>query len=191
MKLSPQTIAVWSEVLKVVPAAKLLLKAPSLRDAAVGASVRNRFAEQGIDPNRIELRGPSELSAMMQEYGDIDIALDPMPYNGGTTTLQALWMGVPVITLKGGNFAGRMGASFLATLDKPDWIAADTADYVAKAQALAEDVATLRQGRAELRQRMQTSPLSDIGVYTQNLEALYRRMWQHHCSGQTTRLLAS
>ena len=183
MKLTPKTIALWAEVLEAVPDSRLLLKAPSLADAGVQARFAAQFTQHGIDRARIEFRGPSGLADMMQAYGDMDFALDPLPYNGGTTTLQALWMGVPVITLAGGNFVGRMGASFLATLDAPDWIANDPADYVDKARALAGQRHTLRSQRSSLRQRLINSPLSDIAAYTRDIEALYRRMWEKYCAG--------
>ena len=189
MKLSPRTLALWAQVLQALPESQLLLKAPSFRDTPVQARFAALFAAQGIARERIEFRGPTGLSEMMQEYGDIDIALDPTPYNGGTTTLQALWMGVPVITLAGNNFVGRMGASFLATLGEPDWIAGDESDYVAKAVALAGQLAKLRTGRPRLRERLQASPLADIATYTRDIETLYRRMWSRHCSGDTAHLI--
>ncbi len=185
MKLSAKTIAIWSALLKTVPESRLLLKAPSLKDASVQTRFADLFAAHGVSRQRIEFRGPTGLAEMMQEYGDIDIALDPMPYNGGTTTLQALWMGVPVITLAGGNFAGRMGASFLTTLSQTDWIAHDAADYVCKAKALAEQIVSLRQGRARLRERLQASPLCDIATYTRDIEKLYRQMWEAHCNAES------
>lgn len=189
MKLSPQTIALWSRILQAVPDSRLLLKAPSLRDAAVQARFADLFAAQGIARERLTLRGPSGLGEMMQEYGDIDIALDPTPYNGGTTSLQALWMGVPVVALTGGNFVSRMGASFMATLGQPDWVARDEDAYVIAAVALAGDCVTLRGGRAQLRAQMAASPLCDIAGYVANFEALLRRMWVAHCAGDGVRLL--
>jgi hypothetical protein len=119
MKLSPRTIALWVSVLHELPEALLLLKAPSLGDASVIERFRTLLAEQGIPAGRLRLEGPEGLEAMMQRYGVIDIALDPTPYNGGGTTLQALWMGVPVISLAGGHFVSRMDASFLTALGKP------------------------------------------------------------------------
>lgn len=119
MKLSPKTIALWSRVLHALPDSQLLLKAPSLRDEAVQSRFAALFAEHGIGRERLRLRGPSGLAEMMQEYGDMDIALDPTPYNGGTTTLQALWMGVPVVCLSGDNFVSRMGVSFCAPWGSP------------------------------------------------------------------------
>jgi len=189
MKLSPQTIALWSRVLKAVPDSLLLLKAPSLRDAAVQTRFADLFAEQGIPRERLILRGPTGLADMMQEYGDMDIALDPTPYNGGTTTLQALWMGVPVVALSGGNFVSRMGASFMAALGQPDWVAEDKGAYVAAAQALAGNIDTLRGQRTQLREQMAASPLCDITGYVANFETLLRRMWAVHCAGDKPRVI--
>jgi protein O-GlcNAc transferase len=191
MKLSPTTLELWAGVLKAVPGSKLLLKAPSLRDTAVRARFDSLLGLSGINPDeRLEMRGPTGLADMMQEYGDIDIALDPTPYNGGTTTLQALWMGVPVITLEGGNFVARMGASFLRSLGEPDWVAASPEDYVKRAAALAKRVEALRGARAAMRAKMAASPLCEIEAYVRHLEALYERMWASYCSGGRTRLLA-
>ena len=189
MKLSPTTIGLWSRVLRALPESQLLLKAPSLRDAAVQARYVALFAEQGIASERLLLRGPSGLAEMMQEYGDMDIALDPTPYNGGTTTLQALWMGVPVLALTGHNFVGRMGASFLRTLGQTHWTAPTADAYVVAAVALAQDVAHLRQGRAVLRAQMAASPLCDISNYVLAFESLLERMWAQHCTGSGERLL--
>ncbi len=189
MKLSPKTIAVWAQVLRAVPDSQLLLKAPSLRDEATQARIKAMFAEQGIASERLQLRGPCGLAAMMQEYGDIDIALDPMPYNGGTTTLQALWMGVPVVALAGGNFVSRMGASFMTTLGQPDWVAADEDGYVDAAVRLARDRVALRSGRAALRAQMMASPLCDIQAYVQHLQDLFGKMWEVHCDGDNTRII--
>ena len=191
MKLTPRTIALWARVLQAVPGSQLLLKAPSLADVEVQARFAGLFAAQGIAPERLRLCGPSGLAEMMQDYGEIDIALDPTPYNGGTTTLQALWMGVPVVALAGGNFVSRMGASFMATLGWPDWVAADEAGYVAAAVALAQTLATLRAGRPALRARMLASPLCDIDAYVANFEVLLRRMWDQHRAGGSGRLLAA
>ncbi|MBI5439496.1 MAG: hypothetical protein HY936_11245 [Nitrosomonadales bacterium] len=189
MKLSPRTIALWAEVLKAVPEATLLLKAPSLKDEAVQARFAALFAGHGIPRERLIFRGPSGLADMMQEYGEMDIALDPIPYNGGTTTLQALWMGVPVVTLAGGNFVGRMGASFLNTLGCADWVADSESGYVATAARLAKTCRALRESRPFLRARMAESPLCDIGAYVAHMEALYGRMWAAYCEGSTRRVI--
>jgi protein O-GlcNAc transferase len=189
MKLTPQTIALWANVLKAVPDSQLLLKAPSLRDAAVQARFAALFSQQGIARDRLLFRGPSGLAEMMQEYGDIDIGLDPTPYNGGTTTLQALWMGVPVVALTGGNFVSRMGASFMHTLGKDDWVAHDEAAYIAIAVRLAAERVALRSNRAQLREQMAGSALCDIQTYVSNFETLLQKMWTSYCAGQVQRVL--
>ena len=190
LKLSPRTIALWSRVLHVVAGSRLCLKAPSLHDPLVQDRLRERFAAHGISADRLELRGPSGLADMMQEYGAVDIALDPTPYNGGTTTLQALWMGVPVVTLAGDNFVGRMGASFLASLGQHDRIASDAAAYVAIAARLASDP-QLRAGRSALRAHLNASPLCALERWVGALEALYARMWVAYAEDRPLRLLAA
>jgi len=191
MKLSPRTLRLWAAVLRDLPDAQLLLKAPSLGDASVVERFRGLFAAEGIAPERLLLEGPEGLERMMQRYGAIDIALDPTPYNGGTTTLQALWMGVPVISLAGGNFVSRMGASFLTALGKPEWIATDDGHFRAIARELAAQLPALRRGRSELRQQMAASGLSDLDRYAEHFQGLLRRIWQHHCRGEPGRLLAA
>jgi predicted O-linked N-acetylglucosamine transferase (SPINDLY family) len=189
LKLSDSTIALWARILLAVPDALLLLKSPSLKDASVQARYTALFAQHGVAPDRLRFRGPTGLSAMMQEYGDVDVALDPLPYNGGTTTLQALWQGVPVLTLEGGNFVSRMGASFLRALGQDAWVAADADAYVAAAAALARDRASVRAGREQLRARMLSSPVSDIDAYVRHFETALDAMWQAHCAGDGRRLL--
>lgn len=189
MKLSPRTIALWARVLQAVPGSQLLLKAPSLRDEAVQKRFADLFLTEGIAGERLIFRGPSGLAEMMQEYGDADIGLDPLPYNGGTTTLQALWMGVPVVCLAGGNFVGRMGASFMRTLGRPDWVAEDEAGYVAAAARIARDIGVVRTGRARLREQMAASPLCDIKTYVANFEVLLQRMWTAHCEDDKRRVI--
>ena len=119
----------------------------------------------------------------MQEYGDIDIALDPIPYNGGTTSLQALWMGVPVVALAGGNFVGRMGASFMNTLGHSDWVAYDADEYVEIAVGLAKNCADLRGNRRLFHEQMAASPLCDIKSYVTHFEDLLDEMWVMYCNG--------
>jgi predicted O-linked N-acetylglucosamine transferase (SPINDLY family) len=174
LKLSPRTISLWSRILKEIPSSRLLLKAPSFAGKEVCEIYRKKFEFQGITSERIEFRGPSELSLMMQEYHDIDIALDPISYNGGTTSLQAMWMGVPLISLCGESFHNRMGASFLKTLNKTEWVAQDEDAYVAIAKRLAGDIANQSITRADLRAQMKDSQLCDIKQYARNFEELLR-----------------
>jgi protein O-GlcNAc transferase len=180
-KLTPHTIALWAQVLARVPGSRLLLKAPSFRDASAIRIFRERFERQGVDPGRIEFRGPVGLADMMAEYADVDIALDPVPYNGGTTTLQALWMGVPVVVKEGQNFVSRMGASFMRAAGLPEWVAASDEDYVAIAARMAADRQALLQLKAGLRARLQAAPAWKIEQYTRDMERALRTMWTEHC----------
>ena len=190
MKLSPRTISLWSELLRSIPEAQLLLKAPSLRDQSVIDRFRSLFAAQGIAPERLLFEGPEELGLMMQRYGAIDLAIDPTPYNGGTTTLQALWMGVPVISLRGGNFVSRMGASFLTSLGHPEWVADSESEFIQIAKGLVEQISILRKSRQELRNQMATSGLSNLDQYACDFEALIQQMWRDYCEDSNARLLA-
>lgn len=138
-KLTPRTIALWAKVLAAVPDSRLLLKAPSFMDGAAVRRFADLFAEAGVAAERLEFRGPAGLTEMMAEYAEVDIALDTFPFNGGTTTCQALWMGAPVVSLAGENFCQRVGASILATIGRPEWIAGNEEEFVAIAVCLAAD----------------------------------------------------
>jgi predicted O-linked N-acetylglucosamine transferase (SPINDLY family) len=176
-KLTPHTIRLWSRVLKAVPGSKLLLKAPSFGDAGAQRRYANLFFEQGIDRERIEFRGPVGLADMMAEYADLDIGLDPVPYNGGTTTLQAMWMGVPVIVKAGGHFVSRMGASFMAAAGMPEWIAENDDEYVAIAVEMSRDRRALLDLKRQLRQNLVSKPGWDRTKYTREFCGLLRQLW--------------
>ena len=176
-KLTPRTLALWAEVLKAIPNSRLLIKAPSFKDAAATRVFGQRLQDLGVSLDRVEFRGPSGLSDMMAEYADVDIALDPAPYNGGTTSLQAMWMGVPVLTIAGGHFVSRMGASFMQAAGLSEWVASDDADFVRRAVALSKNrkaLLTLKQG---MRQRLLTLPAWDIDAYTRDMQSAIRHMW--------------
>lgn len=178
LKLSDKTVAMWAQVLAAVPDSVLLIKAPVLRDEAVQAMTRQRFVAQGVDPARLQFRGPTELNLMMQEYHDVHIALDPTPYNGGTTSLQALWMGCPMVTLEGANFVSRMGASFLRAMGQDAWVACDEADYVRIAAELAQQLRQTPWSRHAFRAQMLASPVCDIAAHTRHIEAVYEKAVQ-------------
>lgn len=176
-KLTPGTIRLWANVLKAVPDARLVLRAPSFKDAGAVARFRRLFHEQGIPAERLAFRGPVALDVMMQAYAEIDIALDPFPYCGGTTTLQALWMGVPVLTLQGGHFVSRMGASFMTAAGLPDWVAKTDATYVAKAIEAAKDKAALLDLKRGLRARLLARPGWDADRFKKEFGAALRSIW--------------
>jgi predicted O-linked N-acetylglucosamine transferase (SPINDLY family) len=151
----------------------LLLKAPSFTDAGAVKLFQARLSELGVDLQRVEFRGPTGLADMMQEYHDVDIALDPIPYNGGTTSLQALWMGVPVVVLEGAHFVSRMGASFMTAARLPEWIAEDEDDYVRIAAQMAMDRPKLKELKRGLRARLQALPGWDPARQTRSLEEAF------------------
>jgi len=178
-KLSPRTLDLWIRLLRALPAAGLRFKAAIFSDQYEIARFTSLFAAGGIDSNRLDFAALSPRpEQMLAEFAQVDIALDPITYNGATTTCLALWMGVPVVSLAGEGYAGRMGASLLKALGQPDWVAASEAEYIAIAQRLSEDRAGLQQIRARLRQQMQASPVMDGVTITRKLEALYRQAWQ-------------
>ena len=184
-KLSPDTIACWAKVLAAVPDSRLVLRAGALSDEVATNETRARFAAEGLDPARLVLEPATpDYAAHLARYGEIDIALDSFPYNGGTTTFEALWMGVPVVVRRGDRYVAHMGESILHNLGQSEWIAADTEDYVRKAQALAADRSALAGHRAALRSRLKASPLMNGAGFARHMEAAFRGMWREWCAAQ-------
>jgi predicted O-linked N-acetylglucosamine transferase (SPINDLY family) len=184
VKTTPAVVACWAHILQQVPDARLVIKNKSFRDPSVCARYQGLFAEHGIAPERLELVGwIDNLNNHLELYHRLDIALDPFPYNGTTTTCEALWMGVPVITLAGHTHAGRVGVSLLSRLDLTDLIAGDPDDYTQRAVRLAQDRATLARLRPRLRPRLQASSLCDGPAFARDVEAAYREMWRGWCGG--------
>jgi predicted O-linked N-acetylglucosamine transferase (SPINDLY family) len=142
-----------------------------------------RFAAHGIAAERLELRAlQPDIMDHLNSYAEIDIALDPFPYNGTTTTCEAMWMGVPMISLIGDRHAARVGFDLLSQVGLADFAAADIESYIAKAISLASDLPQLTRLRQELRERMQTSSLCDAPRFTRAFEAGLRQMWRTWCS---------
>ncbi len=184
-KLSAETILTWAKLLAAVPGSRLLLKGRAFADATARALLEGRFAELGIEAARLDLRPwVAATGSHLEAYGEIDVALDPFPYNGTTTTCEALWMGVPVVALEGDRHAGRVGASLLTHAGLFDLIAADAETYVKIAAALAADPARLADLRKGLRLRLQASPLMDAEGFARRFEAAMRLMWRRWCAGE-------
>ena len=181
-KLTPTVLQLWARILATVPNSRLILKAAQLADANLCTRVYEQFAIQGINAARLTLCGqtPSRIEHFAF-YQRIDIALDPFPYNGTTTTCEALWMGVPVITLEGDCHAARVGVSLLNHTGLEQFIARDTADYVRIACELAANPANLAQLRQHLRTTLQNSTLCDTAGFAQNFEACLRQLWRKTC----------
>jgi protein O-GlcNAc transferase len=181
-KITPLTIQTWAEILRRVPASRLILKTHQLSDLPTADGLLASFSALGIDRDRIELRGSSGHRAFMGEYGHVDIVLDPFPYSGGLTTCEALWMGVPTITLPGEIFASRHSASHMSNAGLPDWVTGSVAEYIEMAVTRAADVPALATLRASLRETVRRSPLCDAPRFGQNLGAALRRAWQVWCA---------
>lgn len=181
-KINSRTIQIWSKILRAVPESRLFLKNHSLTDPATRERYWAMFREQGVPSDRIELIGTvSSSAAHLALYGEVDIGLDTFPYNGTTTTCEALWMGVPVITLVGHTHAGRVGLSLLTTVGLRELAAITPEEYVACAAALAADIGSLSALRASLRERMRASPLCDAAAFAGTLETAFREIWRRWC----------
>ena len=180
-KITPPVVELWSKLLHAIPNAKLMLEAGGLCEPFMQEAVKARFAAHGIGADRLMLLGrkPEQQYVL---YHRIDIALDPFPCNGGTTSFDALWMGVPLVTLAGKTFVSRMGVSFLSNLGLEELIAGDEVEYVEIGKRLAGDVESLNRQRLGLRERMEASPLMDADRFVRNLEAAYRDMWRTWCA---------
>jgi predicted O-linked N-acetylglucosamine transferase (SPINDLY family) len=178
-KINPDVLQLWSEVLKQVPGSRLLLKCPALTDAVVRERVRIALQELGIGAKRLELLGHTRTrKEHLALYARIDIALDTFPYNGTTTTCEALWMGVPVLSLVGKHHAGRVGASLLSAAGLTDWLVSTPESFVATAQARAADVAGLNRLRGSLRGQLASSALCDAAGFVSRLEEAMRQVWE-------------
>jgi protein O-GlcNAc transferase len=181
-KVTPRVIQTWAEVLRRVSTARLILKTHQLSDGLTADGFLARFASLGVSSDRIELRGSSGHRAFMGEYGDVDIVLDPFPYSGGLTTCEALWMGVPTITLPGEIFASRHSASHMSNAGLADWVAESSEGYIAMAVARAGGLDSLARLRVGLRQQVWRSPLCDAPRFGRNLGAALRHTWREWCA---------
>lgn len=181
-KVTPAVLSSWSALLNALPDSRLILKTKSLSDGATRRYATEMFAQTGIAAERISLLPWEPSPGHMETYTRIDIGLDTFPFNGGTTTCEAMWMGVPVITLAGQANASRMGVSLLSSVGLAGLIAGTPDEYVQIAVDLASDVERLQSLRKRLRGMMAHSPLTDAKRFTLNLENCYRKMWETWCN---------
>jgi predicted O-linked N-acetylglucosamine transferase (SPINDLY family) len=181
-KLTPATLELWARVLLALPEARLLLKTKQLADAGNRQRILDVLSARGIASKRVELQDGTATAAWtshMSHYNRLDIALDPVgAVGGGTTTCDALWMAVPVITLLGDRMASRMTASMLSALGRPEWIAQSEAEYIDKVVALARNVELRKNLRAAQRNEMALSPLCNSQDLAINLENAYLEMFE-------------
>lgn len=175
-KLNDGVLAAWAAILGRMPDSRLLMKTKALSCPATAALWRDRLAAAGIDPDRVTMVGASSSLDHMRRCASVDVALDPFPFSGSTTTLETLWMGVPVVTLPGETFSSRHSLAFLTVAGVEGCIAADPADYVERAVALASDPQRLADLRRSLRPRMAGGPLCDGGRLAAALAAALREL---------------
>jgi predicted O-linked N-acetylglucosamine transferase (SPINDLY family) len=182
-KMTPEVIGLWARILKAVPRSRLMIKNKSMKDGPTRERHLGLFRDAGIGEERLDLVAwIPEAAGHLGAYARVDIALDTFPYNGTTTTCEALWMGVPVVALAGNRHAARVGVSLLTHLGLPELIAKDEADYVRIAVELARDLPRLAAMRQGLRERVESSPLCDGASFTRDLEEAYRGMWKTWCT---------
>jgi predicted O-linked N-acetylglucosamine transferase (SPINDLY family) len=187
-KIAAPTIAAWAATLRAVPGSRLLLKSPGLADAAVRERVLASLEQAGVARDRVECvafaKGRAEHLAL---YNRVHVALDTMPYNGTTTTCEALWMGVPVVTTLGDHHAARVSASLLHATGHPECIGKDAQDFARIASELARDTDRLAALRSGLRTEMLRSPLLDAKAYAARLHAALRDLFQNPVAGNARR----
>lgn len=181
-KVNDDVIALWARTVLSVPDSRLLIKNPSLSDQDVCEKYREKFVAHGLEKDRVELIGhTSTRQEHLKLYSRMHIALDTFPYNGTTTTCEALWMGVPVISLAGQYHAGRVGMSLLSAAGYAEWTGATEAEFIRIAGELSEDMARLSELRASMRDHLSASLLCNADSFMENLEAIYRKVWRHWC----------
>ena len=185
MKMNRPLMRRWVQIVHGVPGSRLIVKTGALKDVNARQRLHDQLVELGLEESRFDLLPPIESYAdHLAVYNDIDVALDTCPYNGTTTTCDALWMGVPVLTESGKTHVSRVGASLLSAVGLNDWVTHSGEAYVARAIAVAADLETLAALRLRLRETMQNSPIMDGAGLARELERAYRDMWKHFCTAK-------
>ena len=182
-KITPPVVRAWSRILAAAPDARLIVKNAAMKSADNQRFMADRLTDAGVDPARVQLDGPSEHFEFLQKYDHIDLALDTFPYNGGTTTMEALWQGVPVLTFDGDRWASRTSATLLRNAGLDQYVADDEDRYIQRAVEhattpdRADGPASLR---ADMRSQLRGSPACDTRKLAQDMEAIYCRIWSSH-----------
>jgi hypothetical protein len=185
-KINGEVVSLWARILQAIPHSRLYLKAKQFKHQSLRLRFIDSFACHGIDPSRLILEGTvHSRSEHFEDYHRVDIALDPFPYPGITTSLEALWMGVPVLTMAGKSFLSRQGAGLLMNAGLPEWISSGADDYVARAVKQVSDIEGLAQLRRGLRDQVLASPLFDRPGFASRFEAALRGMWRDWCTRKT------
>jgi len=180
-KINEKVVNLWISVLKAVPNYRYMIKNHAFKNLELQKKLMNVFTQQGIESHRLILGTEPSTLATLHAYNQSDISLDTYPYHGCTTTCQALWMGVPVITLIGETHVARAGLSLLTAAGFPEFIAYTEEQYIEIAVKLANDIENLQRIRQTMREKLKSSPLMDQVSFTRELEGHYRQMWKNWC----------
>jgi predicted O-linked N-acetylglucosamine transferase (SPINDLY family) len=185
-KVSDRAVAAWAEIIGRVPGSRLALKNKALGDVPARHRLQARFAAYGVGAERLWMSGAIDsLAGHLAAYSFVDLGLDTFPYTGTTTTCEAMWMGVPVVSYAGSAHVERVGASVLAAAGLAEFTAHDERGYVELAVGAAASLERLASLRASLRERLSASPLLDEVSFTLRLEAVYRQLWRRWCAQQS------
>jgi protein O-GlcNAc transferase len=177
-KVNDEVLMAWAKILNALPNARLRWQCKQFDDPGVATQLAERLQRHGIDPARIRMHGALSREAYLKAHAEVDVILDTFPFSGGTTTCEALWMGVPTLTLAGDTLLSRQGESLLTAAGLQDWVATSVAKYVDKAVALNDDLPRLATLRAGLREQVSVSPLFDTQRFARNFEDALWGMWQ-------------
>jgi len=177
-KINNSVIKLWSRLLKKIPKSKLFLKCKSLNIDFYKNSIINKFYDCGVQKEQLILEGSSPRESLLKTYNRIDISLDPFPYSGGTTNFESIWMGVPILVLKGKKFISKCGESINHNLEMSDWIAENNEDFISKATCICSDYKKLSDLRSNLRLKAINSPLFDTKKFAKNLHEALWKMWK-------------
>lgn len=177
-KITNRVLVLWARVLHAIPDARLLLQSQQFARQRYVDEILDRLSSVGVAPERVIVRKPTQRDGYLKAYGDVDVVLDTFPFTGGTTTCEALWMGVPTLTLAGNTMLGLQGAALLGAAGLPQWVAADEDEYVDRAVALTADRQALAELRSALRERVRLSPLFDTALFARHLESALLGMWE-------------
>ena len=187
LKVNDVVLAAWGRIFRALPQARLRVQNASMGFADARVHFLERLRRAGIVADSVTLAGHAPRGEYLLAHAEVDIVLDTFPYCGATTTCEALWMGVPTLTLAGDTLVSRQGASLLASAGLDDWVASDEADYLTRATAFASDLERLARLRAGLREQVLASPLFDARRFARHLEEALRGMWEHKLNGRRPR----
>jgi predicted O-linked N-acetylglucosamine transferase (SPINDLY family) len=181
-KISDGALAIWSNLLRALPGSRMVVKHFALDEPLVRDNLLGRFAARGVPQDRITCLGSSGRRDHLLAFHAIDISLDPFPQNGGASTWESLYMGVPVVAKLGNGASSRAAGSILKAIGLDDWVAEDEEGYIAIAQKYASMPSYLEKVRAELPAKIANSPAGNVTAYTQRVEAGYRQFWRDYCA---------